>query len=53
MSKTSRSMTVQEIYQWFRKNTNKGSSKENTGWMGSIRWNLSMNEVSGSICWTI
>jgi hypothetical protein len=44
MSTPTRSMVLQEIYQWFRENTNKGSS-DSKGWMNSIRHNLSMNGV--------
>ncbi|CZS95525.1 uncharacterized protein RCO7_05691 [Rhynchosporium graminicola] len=42
MSAPNRSMVLQEIYQWFRENTHKGSSNTK-GWMNSIRHNLSMN----------
>ncbi|KAN0093770.1 hypothetical protein V8E51_016954 [Hyaloscypha variabilis] len=42
MSKPNHSMVLQEIYQWFRENTVKGSS-DTKGWMNSIRHNLSMN----------
>ncbi|KAK3900081.1 hypothetical protein C8A05DRAFT_36294 [Staphylotrichum tortipilum] len=35
-------MTLQEIYQWFRENTDKGKS-ESKGWQNSVRHNLSMN----------
>ena len=44
MSKPDHSMVLQEIYQWFRDNTAKGSS-DTKGWMNSIRHNLSMNAV--------
>lgn len=44
MSKPNHSMVLQEIYQWFRENTVKGSS-DTKGWMNSIRHNLSMNAV--------
>lgn len=44
MSRPNRSMVLQEIYQWFRDNTAKGSS-DSKGWMNSIRHNLSMNAV--------
>ncbi|KAG0652188.1 Forkhead box J3 [Hyphodiscus hymeniophilus] len=42
MSAPKHSMVLQEIYQWFRNNTAKGSS-DTKGWMNSIRHNLSMN----------
>lgn len=45
MSAPNHSMVLQEIYQWFRENTSKGSS-DSKGWMNSIRHNLSMNAVS-------
>jgi len=45
MSAPNHSMVLQEIYQWFRDNTAKGSS-DTKGWMNSIRHNLSMNAVS-------
>lgn len=45
MSAPNHAMILQEIYQWFRENTSKGSS-ESKGWMNSIRHNLSMNAVS-------
>jgi hypothetical protein len=44
MSVPDHSMVLQEIYQWFRDNTGKGSS-DTKGWMNSIRHNLSMNAV--------
>lgn len=37
-------MTLQEIYRWFRENTDKGKD-ESKGWQNSIRHNLSMNMV--------
>jgi hypothetical protein len=40
-----RTMVLREIYDWFRKNTDKGRSPESKGWMNSIRHNLSMNGV--------
>lgn len=45
MSRHDHCMTLQEIYQWFRENTEKpkGGGK---GWQNSIRHNLSMNRVS-------
>lgn len=54
MSAPEHAMTLQEIYQWFRENTDKDVKKENIpkrpgknaeGWQNSIRHNLSMNEV--------
>lgn len=45
MSAPTKSMVLQEIYQWFRDNTQKGGA-ESKGWMNSIRHNLSMNAVS-------
>ncbi|KKY35266.1 putative forkhead domain-containing protein [Diaporthe ampelina] len=42
MSRPNKSMTLQEIYQWFRENTDKAKSK-GKGWQNSIRHNLSMN----------
>ncbi len=44
LSTPRRAMTLQEIYQWFRENTNKGKD-ESKGWQNSIRHNLSMNQV--------
>jgi hypothetical protein len=45
MSNARHAMTLQEIYQWFRDNTDKAKS-EGKGWQNSIRHNLSMNGVS-------
>jgi hypothetical protein len=47
MSAPNHAMVLQEIYQWFRENTSKGSS-DSKGWMNSIRHNLSMNAVCKS-----
>lgn len=47
MSRPNKSMTLQEIYQWFRENTDKAKSK-GKGWQNSIRHNLSMNGVGDS-----
>ncbi|KAI1768119.1 hypothetical protein GGR53DRAFT_524840 [Hypoxylon sp. FL1150] len=44
MSRDPHAMTLQEIYQWFRENTEKGKS-DNKGWQNSIRHNLSMNRA--------
>jgi hypothetical protein len=48
MSRERHAMTLQEIYQWFRDNTEKAKG-ESKGWQNSIRHNLSMNAVSISI----
>ena len=42
------SMALQEIYQWFIDNTDKGSSS-GSGWRNSIRHNLSMNAVRSTL----
>ncbi|SPQ17655.1 03e0a9b2-d3f9-48ca-96ae-3081f31c07e6 [Thermothielavioides terrestris] len=42
MSHPRRAMTLQEIYQWFRENTDKGKD-DSKGWQNSVRHNLSMN----------
>jgi hypothetical protein len=47
MSKPERAMTLQELYQWFRENTEKGKD-DTKGWQNSIRHNLSMNGVGTS-----
>lgn len=44
MSKPDHALTLQEIYQWFRENTDKADG-EGKGWQNSIRHNLSMNLV--------
>jgi len=44
-SRPDRTMTLQEIYQWFRDNTDKAKG-EGKGWQNSIRHNLSMNQVN-------
>lgn len=44
MSTPSRSMHLQQIYEWFRQNTDKANG-DGKGWMNSIRHNLSMNKV--------
>lgn len=45
LSAPNHSMVLQEIYQWFKDNTDKGNSGT-SGWRNSIRHNLSMNAVS-------
>lgn len=47
MEAPNHSMVLQDIYQWFIDNTEKGNSAS-TGWRNSIRHNLSMNAVSDS-----
>ncbi|KAI2640955.1 hypothetical protein GGS21DRAFT_547300 [Xylaria nigripes] len=42
MTRDTHSMTLQELYQWFRENTDKAKG-ESKGWQNSIRHNLSMN----------
>lgn len=39
-------LPLQEIYEWVRKNTNKAPDPSKSGWMNSVRHNLSMNKVS-------
>lgn len=48
MSTPTKSMHLQQIYEWFRQNTNK-TSGDGRGWMNSIRHNLSMNKVRSYI----
>lgn len=47
MSRPDYTMTLQELYQWFRDHTTKAKN-EKGGWQNSIRHNLSMNGVSFS-----
>jgi hypothetical protein len=44
MSTPGHAMTLQQIYQWFRDNTDK-AKLGGKGWQNSIRHNLSMNQV--------
>lgn len=44
LSAPNHAMVLQEIYQWFAENTDKGKATT-TGWRNSIRHNLSMNAV--------
>lgn len=46
MSTEDHAMTLQQIYQWFRENTDKAKNTEHKGWQNSVRHNLSMNGVS-------
>lgn len=52
MSTPSRSMHLQQIYEWFRQNTDKADGS-GTGWMNSIRHNLSMNKVRSFFCFFV
>lgn len=45
MSTETRSMTVSEIYDYFKKTHPHFRNVKGRGWMNSIRYNLSMNEV--------
>lgn len=45
MSSPRRALKLQEIYQWFLENTDKGQPGQGKGWQNSIRHNLSMNGV--------
>ncbi|KAH6698068.1 forkhead domain-containing protein [Verticillium dahliae] len=45
MSVPTHAMTLQEIYEWFRVNTDKANSPGKDGWKNSIRHNLSMNHA--------
>jgi len=38
-------MSLQELYQWFRDNTDKPKTSDGKGWQNSIRHNLSMNKA--------
>lgn len=49
MGAPNHSMVLQEIYQWFIENTDKGNSTS-SGWRNSIRHNLSMNAVLSDPC---
>lgn len=51
MSHPNHSMTLQEIYQWFRENTDKPDNG-GKGWQNSVRHNLSMNHVSEKFCFS-
>lgn len=45
MTTNDKMMALQDLYQWFRQNTDK-TKGSGDGWMNSIRHNLSMNAVS-------
>ncbi|KAM0329530.1 hypothetical protein ACHAQA_004839 [Verticillium albo-atrum] len=45
MSTPGHAMSLQEIYDWFRVNTDKASLPGRDGWKNSIRHNLSMNHA--------
>ncbi|KAJ2902806.1 Forkhead box protein K2 [Zalerion maritima] len=45
MSHSDHSMTLQEIYKWFRDNTDKAKDDSGKGWQNSVRHNLSMNKA--------
>lgn len=44
-------MVLRDIYDWFRKHTDKATNSETKGWQNSIRHNLSMNGVSTGLLW--
>ncbi|OTB05156.1 hypothetical protein M426DRAFT_10999 [Hypoxylon sp. CI-4A] len=44
LTRPTHAMTLQQLYQWFRENTDKGKN-ESKGWQNSIRHNLSMNQA--------
>jgi hypothetical protein len=46
-------LPLQGIYNWFQANTDKGADPNVKGWQNSIRHNLSMNAVSGSLLTTL
>ncbi len=45
MGAPEKTMVLRDIYDWFKKHTDKASSSETKGWQNSIRHNLSMNGV--------
>ncbi|KAK2038270.1 hypothetical protein LZ31DRAFT_546328 [Colletotrichum somersetense] len=45
-SQDSHQMTLRDLYQWFKDNTNKPKDDSDRGWMNSIRFNLSLNQIS-------
>lgn len=45
MEAPNNTMILRDIYEWFKKHTDKAADKETKGWQNSIRHNLSMNGV--------
>lgn len=45
MGAPNNTMILRDIYEWFKKHTDKAADKETKGWQNSIRHNLSMNGV--------
>ncbi|KAF2812889.1 uncharacterized protein BDZ99DRAFT_381656 [Mytilinidion resinicola] len=43
MEQEGHTMVLRDIYNWFKRNTDKATDKETKGWQNSIRHNLSMN----------
>ncbi|PSN65121.1 hypothetical protein BS50DRAFT_497536 [Corynespora cassiicola Philippines] len=43
MEQPNKTMILRDIYDWFKRNTDKAADKETKGWQNSIRHNLSMN----------
>jgi hypothetical protein len=53
MAAPQQEMVLRDIYEWFKKFTNKAEDKGTKGWQNSIRHNLSMNGVCNSFWPTI
>lgn len=51
MEAPNHTMILRDIYEWFKKNTDKAADKETKGWQNSIRHNLSMNGVCWLFCY--
>lgn len=45
MSSATKKLSLHQIYEWFRDNTNKATDNRGKDWRSSIRHNLSMNKV--------